>query len=95
VLARVRSSPYLPGTRSRLWRIVDAAPIDERERGSTGAIPGAAGFGTVARDGQADMGLVGDGQPGRGGRTAGSTPGGSPSSPVLALIRRLPFDEDA
>jgi bifunctional non-homologous end joining protein LigD len=31
VLARVRSSPYLPGIRSRLWRYVAAAPVGDRE----------------------------------------------------------------
>jgi bifunctional non-homologous end joining protein LigD len=95
VLARVRSSPYLPGTRSRLWRIVEATPIDERDRSGTGASAGGAGSAGVARDGQADMGLAGESQPGRNARAAASGPGGAPSSPVLALIRRLPFDEDA
>lgn len=61
-MARVRTSPYLPGVRSRLWRRIEAAP------------PGPA-------DGQATHDL----------------PAALPptTSPVLALIRRLPFDEDA
>jgi bifunctional non-homologous end joining protein LigD len=95
VLARVRSSPYLPGTRSRLWRIVEATPLDERDRGSPAAGPDAGSSGDVAHGGQADMGLAGDGGSNGAGRTTSSSPGGPPSSPVLALIRRLPFDEDA
>jgi bifunctional non-homologous end joining protein LigD len=52
VLARVRTSPYLPGVRSRLWRSIPAGP------GASPALP---------EDGPA------------------------PSSPVLALIARLPL----
>jgi len=58
ILARQRSSPYLPGIRSRLWRYVAATPA-----------------GGVAPDGLPDAGLAA-------------------AAPVLALISRLPFDED-
>ena len=58
ILARQRSSPYLPGIRSRLWRYVAATPA-----------------GAVTPDGLPDAGLPA-------------------AAPVLALISRLPFDED-
>lgn len=62
VLARRRSSPYLPGVRSRLWRSILAGPASgEPSDGSPTEAP------EVAPDGTA---------------------------PVLALFRRLPFDED-
>lgn len=60
VLARERTSPYLPGVHSALWRSIVAVP----------------GVPTP---------------------TAPETDGGQPESgtgPVLALFRRLPFDED-
>lgn len=60
MLARVRTSPYLPGVRSRLWRFVAAGA-------------GAAGAGA------AEVPEV------------GSVPG---VTPILALIRRLPLDEE-
>jgi bifunctional non-homologous end joining protein LigD len=59
-MARVRTSPYLPGIRSRLWRRIEAAP-------------------PVGTDGQATLDLP---------------PTERTTSPVLAVIRRLPFDED-
>jgi len=59
ILARVRTSPYLPGVRSRLWRFVAATPAAE---GPTDAAPEA--------------------------------PGAAAAAPVLALISRLPLDED-
>jgi len=62
-MARVRTSPYLPGIRSRLWRRVEASR------------PGAPAIGP---DGQVSLGLP-------------NVPAGSP---VLAVISRLPFDED-
>jgi bifunctional non-homologous end joining protein LigD len=77
VLARVRMSPYLPGVRSRLWRLVEA-PID---RSSTEPS-------TTTADGQASLNLPGDGLSPR-------VDGGPAAAPVLALIRRLPFDEGA
>jgi len=62
ILARRRTSPYLPGVRSRLWRSIAAAmPGDE----------------PVVEPAPRD-------QAGAAGGTA----------PVLALFRRLPFDED-
>jgi hypothetical protein len=49
ILARQRSSPYLPGVRSRLWRFVTAAPgaagaVTDPEQASMpiGDIPGPA-----------------------------------------------------
>ena len=64
VLARRRTSPYLPGVRSRLWRSIVAA-----EPGSAPAAPSS--------------------ETSEGGIDGGGT------APVLALFRRLPFDEDA
>src|SRR5262245_61047108 len=63
ILARRRSSPYLPGVRSRLWRSILAGPVGEAPP-AAGEAPAAA----VEDDGTA---------------------------PVLALFRRLPFDDDA
>jgi len=68
IVARQRSSPYLPGVRSRLWRSVAATPVprsspdSERSSGDTAGGAGAAPSAAAA--------------------------------PVLALISRLPFDED-
>ena len=78
VLARVRASPYLPGVRSRLWRLVEAAPIETSGADHAG----------VAAGGQASLGLAADG-------TGLRAEGGPATAPVLALIRRLPFDEEA
>jgi bifunctional non-homologous end joining protein LigD len=61
VLARRRSSPYLPGVTSTLWRSIGAA-----EPGEAGAVP----------EGEAT------------GHETGAT------GPVLAMFRRLPFDEE-
>src|SRR4051794_36369158 len=61
VLARRRSSPYLPGVRSRLWQSILAAT------------PGEA----AAPSSDADTDVTPDG-----------------TAPVLALFRRLPFDEE-
>lgn len=60
-MARSRTSPYLPGIRSRLWRRIEASKPDPSTR-------------------QGRLGLV--------------APDAAVPSPVLALIRRLPFDED-
>lgn len=62
VLARRRTSPYLPGVRSRLWRAIPAA------------VPGEAA--PVADPGEVEV-------------TADSG-----TAPVLALFRRLPFDDE-
>jgi hypothetical protein len=58
ILARQRSSPYLPGVRSRLWRFVASAPVAGAAAEAAAEVPGAA------------------------------------AAPVLALISRLPLDED-
>jgi len=64
VLARRRTSPYLPGVRSRLWRSIAAA--------EPGAGP-AADAGTDAGEDEPPM---------------------SGTGPVLALFRRLPFEDE-
>ena len=64
VLARRRTSPYLPGVRSKLWRSIVAA-----EPGSAPAAPAS--------------------------ETSDAPIDGGATAPVLALFRRLPFDEDA
>ncbi len=72
VLARRRSSPYLPGVHSALWRSILAAPaVDGRPAPDDG--PGST---DAAGDGEAD---------------AQASTG---TAPVLALFRRLPFDDD-
>jgi bifunctional non-homologous end joining protein LigD len=65
VLARRRTSPYLPGVHSALWRAIAAGPQPDR----AGDEPG----------------------PGPGPDEVGS----SGTAPVMALFRRLPFDEAA
>ena len=62
VLARRRSSPYLPGVRSRLWRSILAGPAGES--------PAPPSDDSTPSD-------VDDG-----------------TAPVLALFRRLPFDDE-
>ena len=62
VLARRRSSPYLPGVRSTLWRSIVAGPHDDAGEPDATAQPDA--------------------------------PAGAGTAPVLALFRRLPFDEE-
>lgn len=63
VMARQRSSPYLSGTRSRLWRTIAAG----------GSVPGVGGA-TADTDLPESIPVSG-------------------SAPVIALIRRLPFDD--
>jgi bifunctional non-homologous end joining protein LigD len=63
VLARRRTSPYLPGVRSRLWRSIVAS--------EPGAIVPAEPVDAAADD-----------------------VSGGGTAPVLALFRRLPFDEE-
>jgi len=63
IMARQRSSPYLPGVRSRLWRFVEAGPGGRRrrQRAAAGAeAPGAAGAeaGAGASDGGPSTGPV-------------------------------------
>ncbi len=55
VFARQRTSPYLPGVRSRLWRFVAATP------GSTGAAAGAGAGAGTANDQAGAEGAVGTG----------------------------------
>jgi bifunctional non-homologous end joining protein LigD len=62
VLARRRTSPYLPGVRSRLWRSIAAGPTVED--GATEAL------------------------------AAVETAPAAGTAPVLALFRRLPFDDE-
>jgi bifunctional non-homologous end joining protein LigD len=42
ILARQRSSPYLPGVRSRLWRFVAATPVEGTVADASIEVPGAA-----------------------------------------------------
>ena len=63
ILARRRTSPYLPGVRSALWRAIVAVP------------PGDAGPDDLAAERAPAEAISG-------------------TAPVLALFRRLPFDED-
>ena len=67
VLARRRTSPYLPGVRSRLWRSIAATPP-----GTPVQVEEAPTNGADEIDG---------------GRSSGT-------GPVLALFRRLPFDDE-
>jgi bifunctional non-homologous end joining protein LigD len=74
VLARRRTSPYLPGIRSTLWRAIPAAaPGGPADPGG-----GEANEGGVAASG--------------GGGPEAAASGGT--APVLALFRKLPFDEE-
>ncbi|MEA2619821.1 MAG: bifunctional non-ous end joining protein LigD [Chloroflexota bacterium] len=61
ILARQRSSPYLPGVRSRLWRFVAAVPA-------------------VGAAAAADLDT--------------EVPPETAAAPILALISRLPFEDD-
>ena len=70
VLARRRTSPYLPGVHSALWRSITAGPRSEGE-----ATPG--------------------GEPGAADPATDDIEGATGIAPVLALFRRLPFEEDA
>ena len=63
MLARRRTSPYLPGVRSALWRSIVVLSPGDAARAETAAE-------------QAPEGVI------------------SGTAPVLALFRRLPFDED-
>ena len=69
VLARRRTSPYLPGVHSALWRSIVAGP---------------------PRDGEA----AGEASR-RGGLGDGRSRARTATAPVLALFRRLPFEDDA
>jgi len=82
ILARQRSSPYLPGIRSRLWRFIPVGGV-----ALTTAV-GGPGVGAVEVDGA--------GGTREAGRFAEGTdnPAGAGAAPVLALIRRLPLGLD-
>jgi bifunctional non-homologous end joining protein LigD len=81
VMARQRSSPYLPGVRSRLWRFIAVGDNVE-----TANDPDAAASGQAAAGGAKPTPSGPDQDPDR------ETPA---SAPVVALIRRLPllFDD--
>jgi bifunctional non-homologous end joining protein LigD len=70
ILARQRSSPYLPGVRSRLWRFVAAKP------------------------GATEPGPAADAEAAAVGVAAANPDGVGAAAPVLALISRLPLDDD-
>jgi bifunctional non-homologous end joining protein LigD len=79
VMARERTSPYLPGMRSRLWRFIPAGPAPV-----TGAQGGEARAGPERRPTDAsEPASDPDG---------GSGPGPT-SAPILALFSRLPLPE--
>lgn len=79
ILARRRASPYLPGVHSRLWRAIPAS--------APGEAPGEAA-GEAAGDVTVEVGRDGsEAEPGEPIAAEGT-------APVLALFRRLPFDED-
>lgn len=69
ILARRRTSPYLPGVHSALWRSIASVPRSAEDAGQ--------------EDADADAAIPGD--------APGSRAG---IAPVLALFRRLPFDEE-
>ncbi len=78
VMARVRTSPYLPGVRSRLWRLVAAVPEAASPTTNGSALEGRASQGSLGLDELA--------------RPAGRP---NPAAPILAVFRRLPFDDGA
>lgn len=83
VMARQRSSPYLPGVRSRLWRFIAVGDdVETVGPGTAGAGSAAGDAGTTPASSEPDPDLEG----------GPSTPA---SAPVVALIRRLPllFDD--
>lgn len=65
MMARQRAGPYLPGTRSRLWRLIPA---------KVGAIPAAELVGAPAEPATTDPATA--------------------TAPVLALLSRLPLEDD-
>ena len=83
VMARQRSSPYLPGVRSRLWRFIAVGGEAASTASGAAATRGAASApGATTPSSELDPDLEG----------GFSTPA---SAPVVALIRRLPllFDD--
>ena len=69
VLARRRTSPYLPGVHSALWRSIVAGPMPDGET----PVP----------------------EPGAAEPAIDDVEGAAGTAPVLALFRRLPFEEEA
>ncbi len=82
VLARRRASPYLPGVRSTLWHAIPAAAPESDASGE--AVDAEAAPGSVP--GPADVEAPGL-DPSAGVPTQGT-------GPVLAIFRKLPFDEE-
>jgi bifunctional non-homologous end joining protein LigD len=85
ILARRRTSPYLPGVRSRLWRAIPAAPMEGMQEASA--------------DVDADATVGAGAEPGMGAEAAARPPEDVPveatgTAPVFALFRRLPFAEE-
>ena len=89
-MARQRSSPYLPGIRSRLWRFVAAGPArGERDAAAAGdATPATAVAAAVAVESEAPtLGLeVAD--------TPGLEVPSTTRNAVIAVFRRLPLELD-
>jgi bifunctional non-homologous end joining protein LigD len=85
VMARQLSSPYLPGIRSRLWRWIAAGPP------TADAGTGDAEHATGVEGGLVAPPVTDVSSPDPAAPTV--RPGG-PSGPVIALIRRLPLDDD-
>lgn len=79
-VARDRRSPYLPGTRSRLWRFVPALVPGVVPALVPALVPGVGGEGALAPGEE-------EGDP----RAADDSTTGTP---ILALIERLPFPAD-
>jgi hypothetical protein len=89
VLARVGSSPYLPGVRSALWRSIRASARGTETDAATAEMD--AGAGTDAAGAGIDAGRLAT-------ATDAGAPGASPApatpaAPLLAVIRRLPLDD--
>jgi bifunctional non-homologous end joining protein LigD len=81
ILARQRQSPYLPGVRSRLWRYIAAVPGPGGAAGPGGAMPESGGVAGPVGPGAVDA--------------SDEQPPTTAAAPILALISRLPFDEEA
>jgi bifunctional non-homologous end joining protein LigD len=88
IMARVRTSPYLPGIRSRLWRLISAAPAGGSPSSNGTDLGASLSHGSLSQASlsQASLGLEAAAP------TVGPT---SPAAPVLAVFRRLPFDDEA
>jgi bifunctional non-homologous end joining protein LigD len=88
VMARQRTSPYLPGVRSRLWRFIEARPAGGARAAAGGVRPAGGAHGTPAEPSE-------PAEPRSQVAQADALAEGPASGPVLALISRLPLlDED-